>query len=364
MNYNTKRQIQYDYLRCISCLSVVILHVSSMYLKVDFRSIIADLDFRWASFWRVVTNFAVPSFVMLSGAFLINEKNINYRCFYLKMYKRIIVPTIIFSIFYVLMHYGEIFIYNIFMNQGIVSVDMEENMLEPLVNWLKGEPNATMWYMYMVVGLYMLVPVLIRIKQSITFQAYSGFAVCMLFYGILIAYTCKLSWILLYAQWIGYFLLGNVIYELFQKHFIEVKHRKIVAIGFIGLSYCLCILYWFIFSFGKSTIIVPGSFSLVVVLGTVLQFIGVAMVSGLKNDKGINFISKYSLDVYLLHPLICEMIMQLCGRVLKQFLPGVMIPVIAIFITIFCCYVAKMYTYLIQRCKICLFVNIKGKRGA
>lgn len=102
------RQVSFDYLRAISCISVVILHISSIYLKKDFVSLASETDWVIASFWRVLTNLAVPSFVMLSGAFIIRSEAKRYKDFYLKMFRRIVLPTLIVSVIYVIMHYAEI----------------------------------------------------------------------------------------------------------------------------------------------------------------------------------------------------------------------------------------------------------------
>lgn len=84
----TDRQTSYDLLRSISCISVVILHLASMYGKDDFINILSNTDYMTASFWRVLTTLAVPSFVMLSGAFIIKEENGNFNFFIRKHSKR------------------------------------------------------------------------------------------------------------------------------------------------------------------------------------------------------------------------------------------------------------------------------------
>lgn len=66
-----------------------------MYVKDDFINILSNTDYMTASFGRVLTTLAVPSFVMLSGAFSIKEENGNFNTFYHKTFFKIIAPTLI-----------------------------------------------------------------------------------------------------------------------------------------------------------------------------------------------------------------------------------------------------------------------------
>ena len=203
-----KREFSYDLLRAVSCMEVVILHVSAAYIGGKFTDIVSGRDWLLASFWRIMTNLAVPSFVMLSGAFLLQPENEDFSVFYGKSLKKILFPTILFSLIYVLWHYMEIWVAG---QMGISVGNGRDDYRSPILNWIKGQPNVTMWYMYMLIGLYLITPVLVMVKNRISGKTYFYLSCVMMVYGILVSYTCSVSWILQFAQWIGYFMLGDVI---------------------------------------------------------------------------------------------------------------------------------------------------------
>ena len=98
------RQSNFDLLRIISTISVVLIHVNA---TVADSNNISLVGFNICSLINIITRFSVPCFVMLSGAFILNnEKNADYKHFYAKSFYKIGIPLIIFMqvvvVFYVL----------------------------------------------------------------------------------------------------------------------------------------------------------------------------------------------------------------------------------------------------------------------
>lgn len=93
------RENNYDLLRFISILAVIALHISDQYS--DF----GDTYKMTLTIWSKIVAFCVPCFVMLSGAFILNnEKNAYYSNFYRKSFSKIGIHVLIFSILYVAYH--------------------------------------------------------------------------------------------------------------------------------------------------------------------------------------------------------------------------------------------------------------------
>ena len=297
-----------------------------MYVKVDFAELVLHAGYMTAAFWRVLTTLAVPSFVMLSGAFILKDENSSYASFYPKVFRKIIIPTLIFSIIYVLMHYSEIFLASILhINVGM---DKKEN-LAPIVNWIKGKPSITMWYMYMIIPLYIITPVIVMIKKSLSVKSYRILAFAMLIYGILVSKSCSLSWILQYAEWIGYFLMGDVIKEWGKKtcNLRNMQRYRVIGIGLIAMAYVMLVIHWYVCTYQTGEILIPESFSWIVIIAVLLQFAGFSLIQVKKRIRLIEIVAKYSFDIYLIHPIICEICMQLFGRIFKWFPNAVLIPV-------------------------------------
>lgn len=87
-----RREENLDVLRVISSFMVVLIHVSAIYVSTNINNY--NYDFKIGNFFDSISRISVPLFVMISGAFLINnEKNKNFNYFMRKTIKKIVVPT-------------------------------------------------------------------------------------------------------------------------------------------------------------------------------------------------------------------------------------------------------------------------------
>ncbi|MDE5598593.1 MAG: hypothetical protein K2J04_12300, partial [Lachnospiraceae bacterium] len=83
-------------------------------------------------------------------------------------------------------------------------------------------------------------------------------------------------------------------------------------------------------------LVVPGSFSWGIIFATLIQFVGFSVLSIRNKNRCLDAISKYSLEIYLIHPIFCEVSMQLFGRIIKWFPAAWMIPVYSLVVIIAC----------------------------
>lgn len=93
------REKNLDLLRVIAAFLVVMLHTSVRPTMVNIHQPTAS--FTVANLFNAATRVAVPIFVLLSGAFLLdNQKNENFRQFYKKTCYKIVLPTFITRLIY------------------------------------------------------------------------------------------------------------------------------------------------------------------------------------------------------------------------------------------------------------------------
>ena len=335
------REYAYDLLRVISCISVVIIHVSGIYQRPEFYDIIGEDNLMISSFFRLLTSLGVPMFVMLSGAFNLRDENSDFRHFYRKMTKRIVIPTLVFSVIYVMIHYAEIIIAGK-MNLNLGADKM--NLWSPLVDWLRGIPNVTMWYMYMILPLYMITPALVLVKKNVSSRSWHVLAVMMLVYSYIVAGTCTLSWVLEFTKYLGYFFMGDVIREfgikLKEKN---RKHRNLAGAACIALSYAGLLVYWYLFTYKTKMLTIPEYVTLIVIAMSLLQFLGFSLLRVNKCGKPVRLISKYSLEIYLMHPAFLIFATQLFCRILRWLPSAIGIPVYTFVVTMLCIAVYALY---------------------
>lgn len=89
VNESFSRESNFDLLRVICAFAVVAIHVSAQFIGAmtgDPRYIGIEFhDVFNSTLWNVLSRFAVPCFVMLSGAFILtNDKNADFSFFYKK----------------------------------------------------------------------------------------------------------------------------------------------------------------------------------------------------------------------------------------------------------------------------------------
>ena len=243
MNNNSKirRETNYEILRMISCIAVIMIHVSAIYINKSISSPEIYKTYQNHMFYIVIINtisrFAVPCFLMMSGAFLIeNSKNKNRVYFYEKKIVPLLVQIIIFSILYfIFLETKQLYLIN-FHHEKIIKI------LIPIKNILIGAPHYHMWYMYMLIILYPIIPILIDNKEKFT----NRICIIILFLCIISGSTSiiKVNYgIANVAPYIGYLIIGYKI----RKKALNNKNNKIaLLLLIIGISLEIllsCIVY-------------------------------------------------------------------------------------------------------------------------
>ena len=135
-----------DVLRVIACLSVVMLHSSAAYVMKD----IGSFNFWAGNFFNSLARIGVPLFVMISGTLML-DKNYEMNA---KKIKRHIKKMVIFfvswsAIYCVLSNIAEPLL-----TKQQISVDIADIVS----SFIKGHYH--LWFIYLIVGLYLIVPLL------------------------------------------------------------------------------------------------------------------------------------------------------------------------------------------------------------
>lgn len=139
-----QRTIYFDYLRVIACFAVIVLHVSAMQIQ---NYSVPTIEWNVINLYDSATRFCVPIFLMISGALFLNpEKQLSWRRLYTHYIFRIAIAFIFWS-----------FIYACY-----VFTPNEEPSFFTLFLW----GHVHLWFLWLIVGQYMLVPILRTIVQN------------------------------------------------------------------------------------------------------------------------------------------------------------------------------------------------------
>ena len=322
---NKERVVYLDILKIISMLAVVFVHISAQnYYLVEPQS------FEWKVFniYDSFARFSVPVFVMISGClFLDNKKELTMKKLYFHNILRIITAYIFWAILYAIepLIFGQ-----------------EISLKDTLVRIIEGSYH--MWFMFMIVGLYIVTPILRKIVEDKKVTEY--FLITALIFTIIIPEILGLLHITKLSQTYSklnititlgyscYFILG---YYLSKKELKKKNEILIYLLGILGFIATAVISQIITNKTGKAY----GHYSYFytgVMLEAIAVFILVKNIaSKIKlNEKMKNIIyniSRNSFGVYLSHILVME-ILQARGISTILFNPIFSVPIISVLVFI------------------------------
>ncbi len=159
------REANFDLLRIISTFAVIVIHVSGSFLQCK-DAVPQNCTFSLMILTHIV-RFAVSCFLLMSGAFILaDERNADYRYFYKKSFKKIGVTSIVFCALYVFYgitrHMVGVFIFKKYDPDHILL-----GLLTILKSLIKGTPFYHLWYLFILIGLYLAAPFVIRLAVDL-----------------------------------------------------------------------------------------------------------------------------------------------------------------------------------------------------
>lgn len=291
---NNKNIIWIDNLRAVCAIGIVLLHVAAKMSRNYDK--VSENDWLISNFYINLARFGVPIFIMMTGLLSLG-KQYTFKHF-TKKFSRVLVPFLFWSFIYIIfkiliLHFKN----HIILNFNFV---IEYSYLE-LVTGVAYH----MWYIYMLLRIYLLLPLINQwIMVSNQKQQLCFMIVCFLVLFIFCKFfdTIYLSnYIMRYAEFLGYLVLGY--YLVRRKYKYNIKYYIISCIIIFLLSY----LY---ICFDSYTATINSGvyteqfkpWDLFQALSVFLLFYLVPIFN--KKNKILSLISEYSYGIYLIHVLI------------------------------------------------------------
>ena len=159
---SNERESNYDLLRILSAFAVVVIHVSTGFLK--FNDIKAPVNCSLSIIiFNTLSRFAVPCFFMISGAFILaDERNVDYKYFYQKSIKNIGITGFVFCVLYVFYDIFKLITSVFFLHKHDMDYFLKK-IFDIVKNMATGEPYFHLWYLFSLIGLYIAAPFVIRL---------------------------------------------------------------------------------------------------------------------------------------------------------------------------------------------------------
>ena len=143
----SKRYFGIDLIRIVACFLIMQTHAGEIYYIEDNGDLIRNEKNIWPGIFNSLARVCVPLFVMISGYLLLPMKT-DYSTFLKKRFTRVSFPFIAFCIFYDIYYYI----------RGVIDVKtMLINIPKIFINY--GSELGHLWFMYMIMGVYLLIPI-------------------------------------------------------------------------------------------------------------------------------------------------------------------------------------------------------------
>ncbi len=336
MNQNpssAKHNDSFDILRIIAAFSVVVLHVSGQFIMA---SPVGSTEFCISNFINSVSRFGVPIFVMISGAiFLSEEKAVSISRIWFRNILRLLIVFLIWSFGYYV--FQSLYLWHFdFWNQGL---------LRTLTGCLYASEHF--WFLFMIMGLYALVPILRTWVHHATARELYYFTFLFVVFQILRStLTILLDKSLIYklsdmltivelSGYLGYFVLGYLLTKYPVSSKLKLAVYCLVPVGIIAnysvSHYQSC----------KNGVYTPGiydCFGIFTFIHIVALFIFVTdlVPNGISHKKVSLWLNRLALDtlgIYMMHVALLQYFVE------ENILFGQLHPLPGILLLSFICFV-------------------------
>ncbi len=271
-----KRNMNIELIRVLSCIFVVILHVSNFY-KRNIESITMS-SYNINLIINAITYICVPLFFMITGALLLNREPKNSIKRTLNGIKILGIWTIIYAI------------WNYILNDDF-----------SLMNIFYSPIEAHLWYMYALIGIYIALPFMQILYKNMNKQYKQYF---LILWFILLMFRYVSAYYGYYpdydvpflggsSYYFGYLFLGSYINE-YKNDINKNKSLLLFILSIIGL-----LLLCFISS--KTDIILQYRNPCVIFASMSIFHYILSLDNVFINHKWIEKISETSLGIYLVH---------------------------------------------------------------
>lgn len=300
------RNTSLDVLRIIAAFCVVMMNVCSRYILV---SPVDSFDFNAANAYDSLCRFAVPLFVMISGALFLDKDRVveTRRLWYYNILRLIVIYVVWGFIYYV---YQSILYWDYpFWSQGVIRT---------IKGITYGAPHLT--FLGMIAGLYALVPVLRSWLCKATKQNVEYFLILFFVFKVtvstidlllgssLVSAIAEIVQISELSGYLGYFVLGYYLntYEIDGR----IRHSC-----YILVPLCIVLNYLLSWHFSKELgAYNPGiydSFGVFTFIEAVAMFMLICRKVKKASGKGASFIinvSRDTLGIYLVNTLVLDFV--------------------------------------------------------
>ena len=290
-------------LRALATIGVIVIHVSSPVVNMTYGK---DMAYWWiGNVFNSSVRFAVPVFLMISGATLLNKDYPLWE-FYKKRLTRVFIPLAFWMIIYWVFRWS------------MLAPKIQPKSIDSIIEWgytlfLKEGISKHFWYVYMMFFIYLFVPFIGKWIRKLNSKS----TLYILTMWILACFVLRdtplnlynwqkeyLSKMLAYLLYTGYLVLG---FYLTKIDYLSQKNRPYILLFFV-ITIFTCAFSTFNLShkIGSLNLAFYSYLSINTIAQSALVFLFLKD-SNIKNNfihNTISTISNNSYGIYLAHIMV------------------------------------------------------------
>jgi surface polysaccharide O-acyltransferase-like enzyme len=298
-----KKKLYLEYLRAFAILAVVTVHAISRSIRpIDS----GEISYRIGRALVVAGQWAVPIFIMISGSvFLSLDRDVPISKIYGKYLPRMAAAYLFWSFIYTM-------VFSTMRYYNILSIAAVWNTL---TGTLAGG-SAHLWYMWLILGLYMLTPILrscvmnaspglMRYWMVISFLFVSCAPLLRNISGIEEVFGENLTILnsAFFGGYVFYFVLGHYL----DSVKLDSRTRGLLYIlGFVGALVASCAAFFYTDEKSGFAVALWDNLSPYIVFSSAALFVAVKYHSPEKPMHAVLYLADHSFGIYLTHNLFLD----------------------------------------------------------
>ncbi|MBR5093877.1 MAG: acyltransferase family protein [Oscillospiraceae bacterium] len=288
-------------LRVLAALAVVFIHTASKDFTVPAT---ATADWQFLSMYEGLSHWAVPVFVMISGAlFLDPERELPLKKLFGKYILRILLALVFWSALYAVAYVG---------------IYLRGSLREIWDYFLQG--HVHLWYLPMLIGLYLTVPVLRPVARDRT--AARSFVALAAVFAVLVPVLAQIPGtgplrgqfnrleLYLPLGYTGYFVLGSLLHRF---ELPKTARRWLYALAALATAAAIAVSGIGSARAGECRIWLYDYFSPCVALQSAAVFVLLRQIGERPLPRLLRLLSGCSFGIYLIHELFIDFLRRFCG---------------------------------------------------
>lgn len=304
-----KRILWVDWVKCLAILAILIIHTSSSYMVAN----VGSTNWMIALFFESISRWGIILFIMASG-FLLLRKDYDTKEFLVKRFTRVLIPFVFWNFICIAV--------KIAFKDPLAG---NANLLTVIGYFIHGFLDPTIvtvqfWFVYMILGLYLLTPILTKwIRKATDNEILYLLGICLFFIFI---NTINIPFLLsdyatIFSGFVGYYVLGYFLATRKDNYPFLNKLSVIIALFAIGVIGIFVGTYFLSVPAGEfmGNFMPMGDLTIFAAMEAIAVFMFILNYTPKIKNKIVNYaavkISIASFGIYLANVLVINMLMTL-----------------------------------------------------